>query len=656
MPTLPLTPERIRATLAASSTPAFKLAFATLLILAALGTTYLSSEDNFPAIELRDVLTRGMAASAVLLLGALAVGLRSKVGANVALALITTAGIFTAYLVHTELFHPANRAWLIIVCLGVMFALYVAFRLMDDFRWGGLALSGVAVLPLAAFVCRELWPMFWPQLTDGVGTLGDLLDPGSPRVWGGLLGLCAGSALALYLISRVRVIPRWGAVAILATAFLLSSALIWPRLWPRLLEGVGTPGGLFDLSSPMMWVGLLGLCACSALVLYLMFRAADPSRWGVFAVLGIALFLVGSLTWLGHGYEEGSDDYYANGWDSHPNVRAVTFEETPNLYFIGFESIVPESIMYKHMGIETTQFHRVLEDEMRRFRNMFASAVHTWNSFQTLMALDLDIVLEHRAATRSSPSYFAGHDLSPLVWIMRENGYTTSSFYQTRMFGRTQGLGIDNYKINTTKDAVCSLLDGRIRPWAFWGYCPEENVSHLPFEDYLMRELTKIDVGRPQFVIAHNPLPGHTSSLFDPDDIDDRKEFFDGYARNSNRAAIYLERIIEHLKATDPNAILFVFGDHGALLAHKAGLEDDPTFFLQDRFGILGGVYPPDRCAAELDEAESKGYVTTLDVVHAILECLSGGQSALREPRHDRFWGDYVPESHSYKHEDFLYE
>ena len=53
----------------------------------------------------------------------------------------------------------------------------------------------------------------------------------------------------------------------------------------------------------------------------------------------------------------------------------------------------------------------------------------------------------------------------------------------------------------------------------------------------------------------------------------------------------------------------------------------------RDRFAILGGVYPRDRCAAQLDEAERKGYATTLDVVHGLIECLSDGQSPLVRPR-----------------------
>ena len=56
-------------------------------------------------------------------------------------------------------------------------------------------------------------------------------------------------------------------------------------------------------------------------------------------------------------------------------------------------------------------------------------------------------------------------------------------------------------------------------------------------------------------------------------------------------------------------------------------------FVVQDRLGVLGGVYPPDACATYFDETLSKGYMTTLDGVHAILHCLSGGQSALKTPR-----------------------
>ena len=571
---------RLRTGLEAASEPAFKLTFSALLITAALGATYLSSEDNFPGIELRDVLARGMVISVVLLLGSLALSLRSKTLANGALALVTLAGIFTAYIVHTELFYPGNRAWMLVVCLAALVTLFVAYRLIDHLRWGGLVLSAVASLPLAA--------------------------------------------------------------------------LIWSQVWPMFTAGIATPGGLLQLESPLMWVGLLGICAGTVFALHLMFRAAEAPLWGAFALLVVTAFLIFALIWLDRNHGEGGTGYYADGWEDHPGIHALTFDETPNVYFVVFDSIVPEAIVQNQMGIETTDFHRVLEVNMRRFPNLFANSITTIYSLNALLALDWDIFMKQWEDTGSRPSYVAGHDLSPLVWTFRENGYQATSIINTPHFGHRQGMGIDNYIINRS-EAICLLLDEDVRPWAFWGYCRYREADPKPGEqvpsgEFLVREIAGINRSNPQFVIAHLYLPGHYQKQHD------RETFIEQYERNFNNAAVFLERIIRHLRINDPEAILFILGDHGAMLSQEFKIEEDPTFFLQDRFGILGGVYPPDRCAAEFDEAESKGYVTSLDVVHAILECLSGGQSPLREPRNDRFWGSGVPEDHSYEYEEFLYE
>ena len=580
-----MTAGHLRSFLVSKSEGAYKLTFAALLITAALGFTYTGSDNNFPPFELRGVLLRVMAVSGVLLIVAVALP-RARGVSNAALALATLAGVFTAYVVHTELFHPSNRIWLIAVLAASAFALFTAFRVIDDFRWAGFALA-------------------------------------------------AASALGVVVAA-------------------------WPEVGPELQSGMSTPGGLLYVGSPAMWTALAVACAGSALALYVLSKVLHPSRWGGLAVLAAASFLAMLILVLGFEYGEGGSGYYADGWEDHPNLRSVAFKETPNVYFVGFDSIVPEAVMSKYMGIETTDFHRLMENEMRRFRNLFANAVPTRFSFNTMMALDQDIYLENRKAA-GLPNYFAGHDLSPLVWLLRQNGYESTSIFLNTYFGRTQGAGIDNYTVQR-RGALCSLLDEGVRPLAFWGYCwgwepdPWHEQERVSAGDFMVQKLSGVNRARPQFVIANLWLPGHTSARFDYENRADREAFVEGYEKNFNRAATYLKQLIDHLRANDPNAILFVFGDHGALLSNGMDLEDDPAFFLQDRFGILGGMYPRDRCAPELDEAESKGYMTSLDVVHAILACLSGGQSPLIEPRRDRFWGSGMPENHSYDYKEFLYE
>ena len=86
------------------------------------------------------------------------------------------------------------------------------------------------------------------------------------------------------------------------------------------------------------------------------------------------------------------------------------------------------------------------------------------------------------------------------------------------------------------------------------------------------------------------------------------------------------------MEENDPGAILLVYGDHGTMVS--MGAKNDPTFAVQANYGVLGGVYPREACGAWFDEAEAaQNHITVLDVVHALLRCLSGGESALAKPR-----------------------
>ena len=522
-----------------------------------------------------NVLTLGMVVSGVLLLSAQAIALRSKTAANAALASVTLVCVFTGYIAHTELFFPANRVAMLGICAVALFGLFVAFRVIDERRWGGPALS-VAV----------------------------------------------------------------------------PAGIVWPIL-PDLFQRLLTPGGTLSLEDPRIWAVLIGVCGTGLAILYTTVRYVDRSHWGGVALLSVTAVGVAAITWA--GIREASPSDYAN-WTKHPEIQDVTFERTPNLYFVGFDSVVPESLLQKYLGVETTDFQRVFNSEMRRFRNLFASSVRTQYSFNTLMALSQDIFL-----AESRPNYYSGQQLSPLVYIMRENGYETTTIYNNFQFGHTKGPYIDYYSINIKSGAICALLDEEVRSWAFWGYCriTDPNWSRdetMPPGDFLVRELISVKRDRPQFVIAHIYLPGHTSGSFRYDNLEDRERFAESYVQKSNEAASYLRQIIDHLEHNDPTAILFVFGDHGMWLSAGVQIDEDPTFYFQDRFGVLGGVYPRDRCGEYFDDVEAKGYTTTLDAVHSILGCLSGGQDALLEPRHDRFFGVGLPEEHDYRYEEYLYE
>ena len=181
---------------------------------------------------------------------------------------------------------------------------------------------------------------------------------------------------------------------------------------------------------------------------------------------------------------------------------------------------------------------------------------------------------------------------------------------------------------------VCSLLDAEIRPIAFWGYCAfsrEANGSDIARHLEYFKSRTANE--RSQFLMTHIKEPGHTDLRFRYDNQEQRNTEIRRYSQSLDGSATrYLEAIIEHLRNNDPDAILYVYGDHGPWLSRGMSFEDNPTFVVQDRLGVLGGVYPPDACATYFDETLSKGYMTALEGVHTILRCLSGGKSPLKTP------------------------
>ncbi len=484
--------------------PLYKFTFALLLVGLAFALTYTEAADTFSTYDVTAILVLGAAVNVPLLVGSLLLLRRSKLIANAVVSLVVLASVATAYIIHTDLYSPENRINLITVCITASFVLFVAFRVIDQQRWGGVSLSVVV-----------------------------------------LVGL--GIVLGRHFLER------------------------------------------YDSTKPV---------------------EVDLS-----------------------------------------NIQHVSFREKPNLYFISFESLVPRSLLKKHFGTDASPFHDLFEAHFRRFPNFFSDSTYTRDSLNMILALDKEMFL--KSSSGYQDNLFSGVQPSPLLDILRNNGYETSSFYHSMWLGRYKGPYIDHYT-NRTDSSVCDYLSSSIQPIAFWGYCTlPRGVGWRSLAKYIeySKGLTAND--RPQFLMAHVDGPQHTFNDYRYHDQAKRNAFISRYIQSlrNGPAARDLEAILEHLKHNDPDAILYVYGDHGPGLSRGVSFEDNPTFVVQDRLGVLGGVYPPDACATYFDETLSKGYMTALDGVHAILRCVSGGQSVLKTPRVPA-----IPYDTNRSYGEFLYE
>ena len=450
-------------------------------------------------------------------------------------------------------------------------------------------------------------------------------------------------------------------VLLLDTLFFLRSRVIANAVLSLIvLTGVATA---YIIHTDLYLTGngavLIALCAGSGAGLFVAFRLVDELHWGGPALSAAALLGLGIVA---GGHRETGDVPVTV---DTTYIRDISFRETPNLYFVSFDAMAPRALLKKYLGLETTKFHDLFDINFRRFSNFFANAGSTRHTLNTVLALDVDAYTAQRTELVArghdpDPRLFSGRNPSNLLGILHGNGYETTSIYRHSFFGDEKGKYINNYIISSNK-TVCSLLDAGIRDFSFWGYCRflfGKRVGGSRATTLSADRITKVNADdKPQFVMAHLYAPGHTYRSFRYDDTERLEAFRREYINGSERAASYLDLIIRHLEENDPGAILLVYGDHGPFLSQGLQFEDDPEFVFQDHFGILGGVYPRDTCAGWFDEASSQGYMTILDAVHALLRCLSGGESPLIKPRKyaQPGYGPF-PGHDGRTYEDFLYE
>ena len=384
---------------------------------------------------------------------------------------------------------------------------------------------------------------------------------------------------------------------------------------------------------------VIALCAAAGFALIVAFRVIDDrpragAALSAAALVGLAAVIAAHAE---PRVEAVSGDV--------SNIRDVSLSKTPNLYFISFDALVPRTLLKKHLGVETTGFHALFDARFRRFPNLFANGLATKSTLYTLLALDPRVHESQQAAVGDTLT-FSGQHPSPLLGILRRSGYETSTLFQNSYFGRRKGPWVDNY-VYFLDRTLCQMLDVATSPWAFWGYCRWFRHEG-PFSPPMIERIASVDVdGGPQFMMAHMLVPGHTPVTYRHGDAEELAAWREQYLRDIEEAAHYLDLIVRHVEA-DPDAILLTYGDHGMWISRGMEFDDDPEFATQDRYGVLGGVFPPDACAPWFDAAAAPGWMTLLDAVHAVLFCLSHGKGALVDPEVVRQrYADF---------ENFLYE
>lgn len=314
-----------------------------------------------------------------------------------------------------------------------------------------------------------------------------------------------------------------------------------------------------------------------------------------------------------------------------PKIEKVKFTETPNVYLIGWESAAPGAVLRRNLGLQEAPLEVAMSDAgLRMFRNVFSEANATLTSWEVLLSMDRDYATRPNNPTTD---LFSGKALSPLIQIFQYNGYeVTTAYANSYLGGKFKGPYVDHYIFpNYLSPCQTPFISKERRIWLFFGVCKLLGSKWYagkrePFANFLVdRVILKGVKDRPQLIMAHIDDTLHTPSRW-TGSSKEIEDFREEYRDASVRAAHSFIKIMNAIREHDPHAVVVNFGDHGVWLSRHKDFSDDPIFFIQDRFGVMAGVWPPEVCTKVFDAQEIERYRTTNQIVRLVVKCLSGGK------------------------------
>lgn len=211
-------------------------------------------------------------------------------------------------------------------------------------------------------------------------------------------------------------------------------------------------------------------------VLFTIFGMMDDLRrvgWAITIISGLVFSVLFVRSLLEIELRQFEDPLH--GFTSASNIRKVEFQNTPNVYMISFDSLIPRALASQYLGLDSVAYHDVL-DHFYRIPNFFADYIATESSLQSLLALDREY---YQHVTRGFGRYsriFQGHVPSPLLQTFKHNGYSTTTLFNGNYFGQDKGPYVDHY-VRTSTIGVCQFIDQNVFSFVFMGYCRIQEVN-----------------------------------------------------------------------------------------------------------------------------------------------------------------------------------
>jgi hypothetical protein len=313
---------------------------------------------------------------------------------------------------------------------------------------------------------------------------------------------------------------------------------------------------------------------------------------------------------------------------------AIPVKSNRNVYLISTESLHSPYAFRRLYGIENAPHVAYLKAEgFRVFDRAYSVETTTRLAYQRIMEYSkpLTSVWEVRRVLKSGNSTFKS---------FQDAGYGIQFIYTSNYMALNHALVDHAYP--ETGFYICDNL----RPSFFYFIC-RQPVRTL-INEVLFGVKGKVTVGeeiahleeririaaadtRPWLTISHIAFPGHTPHDHRYDDASKVAAFRERTRSRIPQIASHYRQIVSTIKRHDPDAVIVTFGDHGMWLTRGMKPATPNAIFtvedyIEDRYGVMIGVYPADFCTNRIFEGSS----TSL-LAKSVIECLNGNDAPTPE-------------------------
>lgn len=337
------------------------------------------------------------------------------------------------------------------------------------------------------------------------------------------------------------------------------------------------------------------------------------------------------------------DKNYVNKIYKDSNIqKRIILKKRPNIYILGLDSLIPESIAKKHLNIKELSYIDKLNNSFI-LKNSFTQNFPTEGTVNSILNLDTkqfdDLTKKNNL---NFPNIVSGKIYSNLIKIFRDNNYISSFYHPGYNFGyQRSSPNFDFYQTKSEKLFEGSFCNYNVffRKYHLIGFCFVSQIfkkdeASQNYEDFLKN--LKLQTSKPSINLSYFFMPGHAdTNNYDHKNIKMRNEFKNDFEKESKKVANFLTNLTKYLETTEENYIFIVYGDHGPWLSANSKFSDNQRFYIESRYAVHISIGPKiNECSKSIVE-EKLDFVTINMVLAKVIRCLSGSEVFIDQPNYN---------------------